>query len=294
MDTKREYIDMHIHSNKSDGDFSAKEIVELSLKNDTTMISITDHDTINAIDELNDSLPDNMIGVNGVEFSSYITVDNQRYKIHLLGYGFDPKNKSFYRIIDEMCQKRVIAHNNLIKEVNETITTIPEESIAKLDIERYSWFDREIIKQLKEDKFDRNTIDEIKKYFIQRRFNYDKNYYLESKRVIDTIHEAGGYAVFAHPMAYGLDNEIINKIIIKLTDLGIDGIEVFQSDCSREDSNKLMKISNELGLLYSVGSDFHKFSQDGRLIGKGINDSLCITETSLSNKLIKEKKIFRR
>ena len=118
---------------------------------------------------------------------------------------------------------------------------------------------------------------------------------MEVQRVIDAIHSADGFVVLAHPMAYKLTRDEVTNIISKLSDLGIDGIEVYQSDCSVGDSLYLMQLADKFNLLQSVGSDFHRdFNSDGRMIGKGIDNNLCIEETSLTNKLLSLKKDFRR
>ena len=115
------------------------------------------------------------------------------------------------------------------------------------------------------------------------------------QRVIDAIHSADGFVVLAHPMAYKLTSDEVTNIISKLSDLGIDGVEVYQSDCSVGDSLYLMQLADKFNLLQSVGSDFHRnFNSDGRMIGKGIDNNLCIEETSLTNKLLSLKKDFRR
>ena len=72
------YIDLHIHTTNSDGHFSPKEIVNLAYDNNTSFISISDHDSINGIEELKENLKDGMIGINGVEFSSYILINNKK------------------------------------------------------------------------------------------------------------------------------------------------------------------------------------------------------------------------
>lgn len=293
MESNYGYIDMHIHSDSSDGELSPKEIVEESVKNNTRIISIADHDSISSIDEFRKSLLKNMIGLNGVEFSSFIEIDNKRYKIHMLGYGFDQNEKSFHQLIEDMKNKRIIAHKKLITGVEENTKVDIEESISKINIERYSWFDREIVKQLKNDGYNEDIIAKIQEYLNTQHFQYGKDYYVDAREVIDIIHKAGGYAVFAHPMDYSFDKDTAIKIILKLAILGVDGIEIYQSECSKEDSQMLKMITEELGLLYSAGSDFHRHNADGRKIGTGINNSLCINETTLTNELIKKKKIFR-
>lgn len=293
MENDYGYIDMHIHTDNSDGQLSPKEVIEEASKNNTSFISIADHDSISGLNQFKQNLLSNMTGTNGIEFSAYIEIDGKKYKIHILGYGFDQNETKFHQLVEEMKNKRIFAHRKLIHGIEENTKLDLEESMSKVNIERYSWFDREIIKQLKSENLDDELMDKVKKYLEKEHFQYDKDYYVNAKKVIDTIHSAGGYVVFAHPMDYDFYKETITKIILKLTTLGIDGLEIYQSECTKEDSAWLKKMTEELGLLYSAGSDFHRFNADGRVIGHGINESLCIKSTSLSKKLIKENKTYK-
>ena len=88
----KNYIDLHIHTTNSDGYFSPKEIVEMASKNDTSLIAISDHDSICGLPEFKENLKFGMHGIAGVEFSSYIMLNNKKIKLHILGYGFDENN----------------------------------------------------------------------------------------------------------------------------------------------------------------------------------------------------------
>lgn len=288
------YIDLHIHTNNSDGWHSSKEIIKLAKENNTNFIAISDHDTINGLKEFENNLEEGMLGVLGVEFSSYIIHNYKKVNLHLLGYGFDKNNDKLNFILNEMKEKRLHAHLCLLKTLKENLINITEESISKIDIERYCWFDREIIKIMENDNYSQDIIDFYKNYFKKNKFTYGKDYNLNVNDVIDAIKSANGFVVLAHPMAYKLDRNEIMEIILKLSKLGLDGIEVYQSDCSFEDSLYLNNISKKYNLLNSVGSDFHRIlNSDGREIGKGINSNLCLEETLLTNKILEKKRYIK-
>ncbi len=291
------FIDLHVHSNNSDGTFAPKHLISMAEKNNIGILSITDHDSIRAFDEFKCNIPYNMLGIKGIEFSSFIIENKEKIKLHILGYCFDENNYLFQKLVNEMTEKRIDRHLKLLKEVRERIKKIPEEEIEKLNIGKYCWFDREVIKCLENAKYSNEIIEELRKFYKTNRFSYGPDYNLEVKRVIETIHAAGGFVIFAHPMAYKFSNDknMVFEIINRLIHLGIDGIEVYQSDCLSEDTIWLSKIADKNNLLYSVGSDFHRIiNSDGRQIGLGINNNLCITETSLTNEIIKSKKYFKK
>lgn len=291
------YIDLHVHSNNSDGAFSPKQLVKMAYENNIGILAIADHDSICGLDEFKSNILTGMMGVKGVEFSSYIIDGNEKFRIHMLGYCFDEKNNYFQLLVNEMKTKRINTHLKLLKELEEKIKKLPEEEIGKLNMDRYCWFDREVINCLKQSNYSQEIIEELKKYYKINRFSYGEDYDLDVKRVIDAIHAAGGYAIFAHPMAYKFskDKHKVEIIINKLIDMGIDGIEIYQSDCKIKDSLWLKQIVDSKNLLYSVGSDFHRIiNSDRRQIGLGIDNNLCIEKTSLSNEIIREKKFFKK
>lgn len=293
MQKKDNYIDLHIHTLNSDGQFSPQKIVDLAYDNDTNFISVTDHDSINGINQFKENLKIGMLGVNGVEFSSYIVVDNKKIKLHILGYCFDENNEKLQYLLNEMRAKRIKSHLKLLNNVKEELLSLPEKSLSMIDIEKYCWFDREFIKCLENENYSPDIIEYYRKFFKQNRFSYGADYDLDVKRVIDGIKSANGFVVLAHPMAYKLNREEVEKIIINLVNLGIDGIETYQSDCSFDDSLYLSELAHKYNLLESVGSDFHRvINSDGRIIGKGINENLCIKETTLTDKILENKKYF--
>lgn len=86
-----ERIDLHIHSNKSDGKLSPKEIILEAAKNGVSTISITDHDTVDAYDRklLDYASKHNVKIIPGIEISTKIN----KCGIHVLGYSIDYNNK---------------------------------------------------------------------------------------------------------------------------------------------------------------------------------------------------------
>lgn len=293
MEGPMKYIDLHIHTNKSDGFLEPKEVIALAKSTQTKVIAISDHDSIDGLLELKSNLYCGMIGINAVEFSSYIINNGTKIRIHVLGYGFDSKSRELLNLLKEMNEKRINAHIDLLKFLRMKIRELPEERISKLNMDRYCWFDREIIKCMELENYSPETIEKWKKYFKLNKFSYGEYYDLDVKRVISAIKNANGFAVLAHPMVYKLSRMELENIVSDLVLLGLDGIEIYQSDCSVSDSLYLKNLADKNNLLCSVGSDFHRsINSDGRLIGRGINDNLCVEQISLVDKVLEKKKYF--
>ena len=107
-------VDMHIHTNNSDGQYSTKQIVEMLKNNNTNMFSITDHDNINSCIELeNINLPEWMIYIPGIEFSAL----NNQYNCHILGYNIDYRNTSLIKECELIKKRRLDKIEIIIKNL---------------------------------------------------------------------------------------------------------------------------------------------------------------------------------
>ena len=295
MGEVRGFIDLHIHSKYSDGHFGVKEVIDKAQKNNTNFIAICDHDSIKALKELSSYLLDNMYSTTSVEFSSYLILNGEKIMLHLLGYGFDPSNIELNNLLIELKKRRLYIHNQFLKELKSNFAGLPYDEIDKLNIERYCWFDRDVLACIKENINDPIILSLITNYFKNHKLSYGIDYPLNVEKVIDVINKSGGISVLAHPMAYNLSYDKIKTIIKKLVELGLRGIETFQSDCNQNDSIKLLQETERYKLLYSVGSDFHReINSDNREIGKGINENLCISSTSVSDYLLEKNLILKR
>lgn len=288
------YIDLHTHTTYSDGMFSPKKIIDLANKNNTKILSISDHDTINGLKELRENLKSDMLGVSGVEYSSYVIFKHQKFKLHILGYGFDENNKSIIDLNNLMLEKRLKKHDEVLHHVFQMINKLPYDSLKKIDIAKYCWFDRQLIQCMENEMFPKEYIECVRKYYKENRFSYGDDYELNVKEVIKNIHKAGGLVVLAHPTDYKYSYETMKELIIYLKQLGIDGVEVYQSDCPLHLTFDLIELTKKYELLNSVGSDFHRLmNNDGRQIGIGINNNLCIENISIIEELEKRKCLIK-
>lgn len=124
-------IDLHIHTNKSDGELSPKEVIEEASKNGVYAISIADHDSTEAYDnELFEfANKKNVKLINGVEISTKI----EKVGIHVLGYNYDLNNENFKKKLYENRNSRHIYLKNVSKKLEELCYKINTEELDKID-----------------------------------------------------------------------------------------------------------------------------------------------------------------
>ena len=262
-------IDLHIHTNCSDGVLSPIEIINEAKEKKINTISITDHDTLNAYtNELLEYAKNNNISIiPGVEISTKIN----KCGIHVLGYNIDVNNKELNKKLEELRNSR---HNYLFKvskKLNELGYIVRTEELDKIDSVTKAHIAQDIINNKSNKEL---LIKEFKSIpskgnFIETIMNegcaaYIKKESITPKEAVDLIHKAGGKAVLAHPVAYtyedGLTTNDIKKII---TDMDADGIEAYyiyidKNNNKHNDISKWAKFAKDNNLFVTIGSDFHK------------------------------------
>lgn len=245
--------DLHIHSRFSDGDHTIEEIVSQIRKCGIEIFSITDHDNIDSIKAMENVDYNGLIYIPGVELSCF----KNRYDMHILGYGIDGNNHDLIQICKNLKLRKNLRNLEVIQQLKDKfgIIVTKEETLDLLN--KKSFVGQTTIARLLVDK---GIIPNVKFYFE----NYFPNIKPKIRATIDLneairiIHNAGGYAVLAHPISieknYGVNIEEIFRIFV---DAGIDGIEIFNSKHSLSDIKRYYKLAKKEDMLISGGSDYH-------------------------------------
>ena len=245
-------IDLHCHTRLSDGSLGIEEIITFALKKGLSTIAITDHDCLAG------TVRSKVIGarhglqvIPGVEFSS--TCEEIGKNLHILCYLPDSPD-----MLEGLCkrnsQSRKRASHFMMLQTAKRFN-IPTEFIAKCATGSTNLFKKHIMQSLIECGYTDSFNGELYKELFTK--DSENNIlivpkYESTKSVIDSIHEAGGIAVLAHPYRSGCENSI--DLLIKM---GIDGIEVNHPSANEEQQANLRKIASKAKLLVTGGSDFH-------------------------------------
>lgn len=275
-----EKIDLHIHSNLSDGLLSPEEIVQLSLKNNCNKISITDHELINDYSHLEQKY--GILIIPGIEFNTSVR------NLHILGYGMTDLEKinkvtTELRIINEGVCKKVI---NLLQDDNFDISLNKLKDYLKSINLSYDIIDkRKIVKYLIYKGYVTNVIEAYIKLIGLNRKYYVPNIKISPYKIIELIDQCHGISVLAHPNTLNFSNEDLLKRIINLKNYGLFGIEVLNKKMQTNNINFYAQIADELELIKTAGSDFHDSSVDS--IGIKVSNSFY---NGLKKQLILSKK----
>lgn len=286
-------IDLHIHTNCSDGALSPKEIIDEAVRNGVKVISIADHDTTEAYSQdLFDYAKSKSIKIiNGVEISTKI----KKAGIHVLGYNFDLNNQEFKDKLFTLRNARHDYLNNVAVKLRELGYVINVEELNKIDAVTKAHIALDVVKNEKNATILLRNFKHIpdKGEFIETVMNegcpaYVKKETITPKEAAELIRKAGGKVVLAHPVAYRYEDNLNEEDIATLVnEMKPDGLEANYIYIDR-DNNKIDEVdiwnafAKGHNLNVTVGSDFH--NKDGIHPEIGLqNEELIISNEDMKN-----------
>ena len=263
---KRQYIDLHIHSNCSDGTFTPAELVEQAKAECLATIAIADHDSVAGIPEaLSAGMALNIEVIPAVELSvQYKTWED----VHLLGYGINFTEDGFCERLNGFREQRERRNIEILQLVNNKLAS---EMRERIDLSEVLTFSRDAIGRphIARALLERGYVDTVEEAF--RRYLVPCNvpkYYWPIDDAIREIQRLGGVSVLAHPTTISDDRQELHSVIRELTAMGLDGIEAFNNLALPNEMEYLRRLAEELGLLVTGGSDFHGI-EEGQKMGRG-------------------------
>lgn len=288
-------IDLHMHTSYSDGTDSVKEILSNANKEKLEVISITDHNTCMAYNEMelldvSDFYEGNIIV--GCEFTT--SFDNRL--IEVLGYGFDYKKVQRYLnnyYTSELLNKSTgILYNRLVKIIKDLGLTFKEENLKEENM-GCGFFEKEVYDELvkypeNQEKLEEYGLKSFSDFFRKGLTNSNSIFFINHaffkpslKEIIDLIHNSGGIVFLAHPYQYKFNDteDFLEKIY---AENDFDGVECFYTTFNQKQIEYLIEFAKERNLLISGGSDYHGTNKKQHDLGVG-RGSLNISKDIISN-----------
>jgi predicted metal-dependent phosphoesterase TrpH len=249
------YVDMHIHTNYSDGVFTPSKAVEYAAKMKLSAISITDHDCVNGIDEaLKAGAKTGVEVVPGIELSSEIILNSQKSEIHILGYYIDYKSEIFKETLSIFKKARYNRAIEILEKLKKCGVELKDDSFVKSSSDKVIGR-LHFAKALFEQKFVDNIQEAFWRYLSKDMPAYVPKYYISTKDAIKLISNAGGVPVIAHPYCINYNND--RSIFETLVKYGLKGIEAWHIRHSKSASKRFLGLAKEFNLLVTGGSDCH-------------------------------------
>ena len=215
-------IDLHTHSNKSDGSLSPAELVRHAAGQGLLAIALTDHDTTEGIDEaMEEAEKLNIELIPGIEFST----EYEGKDIHIVGLYIDHHSEYFKRRLVNFVNGRTIRNKEMCRRLTEHGMSVEYEELAAeypdCVITR-SHFAGYLLRhgyvKSRKEAFDRYIGDGCSCFVPRKK--------ITPMRAVEIILKAGGFPVLAHPVLYGMKKECLERLVVRLKAMGLQGIEV--------------------------------------------------------------------
>jgi hypothetical protein len=281
-------IDLHVHSNRSDGTFTPSQLVDYAVEKGLAAFALTDHDTVDGLDEaigyaekLRASSPAPGFGaktdvrsdvcaadaarplsvpevIPGIEFST----EYQGKDIHIVGLDIDYHQEDFAARLQEFVDSRILRNKKmcmLLQKAGVDITyealleAFPGAVITRAHYARYL-FDHGYVKSLKE-AFERYVGDHCPCFVPREK--------VTPVQAVELILAAGGIPVLAHPVLYHMSDSHLDALTSLLTESGLIGIEALYSTYSPAEERHIRALAEKHHLCISGGSDFHGANKPG-------------------------------
>ncbi len=247
-------IDLHTHTNCSDGTDSPRELVNKAIVQGLDVLGISDHDTTSGWKEATESLRGSLKLALGSEISC-LTTDG--ISVHMLGLLFDPEHAEMQQVLEESRDGRLPRMRKMIEKMRAegmdiSMADVEQAMPAGATMGRPHLADALVAKKIVKSR------DEA---FVDLLHNESRFYVSHAAptpaEAIALIRRAGGVSVIAHPFASHRGQILKAEDFSELVAAGLNGIEVDHRDQNPEERAMLRSIAKELDLVVTGSSDYH-------------------------------------
>ncbi|MDH4208298.1 MAG: PHP domain-containing protein [Anaerolineae bacterium] len=252
-------VDLHIHTSASDGVLSPAEVVRAAVEKGLIAIAITDHDTIDGLDEaLAAAAGTGLEVVPGIELSA----EHGDQEVHILGYYLDHQDVTLRDKLGLLRRARRERAWKMVGRLAGMGMPVSWELVAQI-AGATSAFGRPHIAQALLDAGFVGSMDEaFDRYIGLKGPAYVARYKLSPEEALSVIADAGGVPVLAHPWRR-------EDLVPRLVANGLAGVEAYYPKYSTEESRALAQLAERYGLIATGGSDFHGYGDGAaQLLGQ--------------------------
>lgn len=252
-------VDLHIHSNFSDGSDSAEELAKKLSDEGIEIFALTDHDTVDGCKEIVKFLDKDIVFIPSIE----LTCEYEDTRCHILGLNCDINNDE----LNSLIKKGRILRKNKLETRIKFLKDKWEIELTKEEIDwlysRNSVVKTHVANILVNRGLSDNNVDAMKKYLKGCKTPNSK---FDKREAISAIVSAGGIPVWAHPLGGEGEEHISPEVFFEHFEVmksdGIQGLECYYSRYNDDEIEFLKNVANDNGMLISGGSDYHGTNKD--------------------------------
>lgn len=281
-------IDLHTHTNYSDGDLSPQELIRLAIEKRIGTLGITDHDTINGIKKIDKSDPliiDSGIKIiDGIELTAKVS----KGRMHILGYDIDINDANLSKKMNELRDNSINSVLSIMEQIKKDYgIRFGYEDIKNLVNANHNLGRPDLAKLCIKYGYARTIQEAFDKYLIEaHNKTRSTSKGIPFEECINLISQSKGMPILAHPKSLELNEKEFLVLLEEMISCGLKGIEVYHSSHTKEEMDYYLEIANKYNLLISGGSDYHgKTIKPDIELGSGKNNNIKIKKLSLLDNL---------
>lgn len=265
------YIDLHVHSNVSDGSLTPSELVKEAIRSNLSAFALTDHDTTKGVLEAIEAAKQATLNGTPIEVIPGVEISAAYKKkdIHILGLFLDIEYEPLQTALEKAVKNRELRNEKMASNLKNGGLDIDYEKLCSYFPPNTVLTRAHFAKYL----YETGQVPSMNAAF-DRYLNADGPYYvpreyISPENAISLIKKAGGIPVLAHPLVYHIPEVELEALIKRLKEAGLMGLEVFYSANTGFDEGIVRRYANKFDLVMTGGSDFHGANKPQISMGTG-------------------------
>jgi predicted metal-dependent phosphoesterase TrpH len=263
------YVDLHLHTTASDGVMSPSEIVRYAKAKGLQAIAITDHDTIEGLEEgLSEGKRIGFEVIPGIEISAVHSPGS----MHLLGFFLDIYHPLLNERLGYLQKARAERNPKIAEKLSRLGIDLTYEEVLK--VSGGGQVGRPHFAQvLLGKRYVRSFQEAFDRFLKKGAPAYVDKFRFTAKEALHFINEAKGIAVLAHPNTLGMNGySELENLLVQLVEEGLKGVEVYYPEHSASEVAQYKILAERYGLLLTGGTDYHGIDKNSLDIGVGRGD----------------------
>jgi predicted metal-dependent phosphoesterase TrpH len=258
-----ERIDLHTHSNCSDGALSPAALVALAVDRRVELLALTDHDSVGGCEAARAACTGTAIRfVAGAELSCQW----REREIHVVGLALDigdAELAAHFAALLERRRERMQAMTQRLARAG-----LPGPKLAEMTLSVALPTRTHLARALCTLKIADSVQQAFDRWLQRGRPGYVAAQWPTLATAVRRIRGAGGIAVLAHPHRYRMSHGVLRELVAEFKTAGGEAIEVSLPGMAAGDADRAASLARRFGLAGSVGSDFHEPDLPWRPLGR--------------------------
>jgi predicted metal-dependent phosphoesterase TrpH len=255
----RPSFDLQAHSTCSDGELAPRAVVAAARGAGVELLALTDHDTVDGVDEALDAAAAE--GIRVVPATELSSIDGAQEDLHVLGYGVDHRSEAFRDALARFCADRLARCERMAAALREAGFELDfpdrgERPVGRPHLAQAAFEHPANSMRLREEQIV-NFSELLERYLVPGAPAYRRRTTPTVAEAIEAIHAAGGVAIWAHPFWDVDAGEEVLGAIDRFAAAGLDGVEAFYATHTEPQTRLVAEHCARRGLLTTGSADFH-------------------------------------